>query len=657
MGIGYLVVETRTNNESLPVGGAHIQVETINGTMIYELTTDSSGKTETVSLEAPDKQLSLDPNYPGDPYSIYRVEVQAPGFENTIISGVHIFDEEVAIQPVTMIPMLESEEEPIDMEIIIGEHAVQMDILRDQEGPLINPLVLRHVIIPDVITVHLGTPTSYAQNVVVSFPNYIKNVASSEIYATWPEQALRANIHAITTFALNRIFTEWYRSRGYSFDITSSPAYDQYFVYGRTIYESISRIVDEIFNQYVSIIGRYTPFFTSFCNGTTVTCAGLSQWGTVSLANSGMNALQILRYYYSYNIEIVESNIFTGIIESYPGTLRLGDTGLNVRVLQTWLGRIRRNYPAIPVITDESGIFGASTQAAVRAFQSVFNLTPDGIVGRATWYKISHIFSAVTRLGELDSEEIATGIGTVHPSVILRRGSQGFDVITLQYILSFIGEFYPNIPRVIQNGIFGESTYQAVVAFQRMMGLTPDGIVGAGTWRALYDTYWGIRENGTGTGPQPETFEHIVQPGDTLFLLAQRFGTTVDTLRSLNGLTSDVLNVGQVLLIPRTGTTPPPTQTPSFNYTVRSGDTLFILAQRFGTTADAIRSLNNLTSNALSIGQVLKIPGNVISHTVQSGDTLFLLAQRFGTTVDVIRRFNALTSDALSLGQILLIPR
>ncbi|MDE5699139.1 MAG: peptidoglycan-binding protein, partial [Lachnospiraceae bacterium] len=347
------------------------------------------------------------------------------------------------------------------------------------------------------------------------------------------------------------IYTEWYRSRGYNFDITNSTAYDQYFVYGRPIYESISRIADEIFNEYVRRSGQNAPYFTSFCNGTTATCQGMSQWGTVSLANQQFTPLQILRSYYPNDIEIAETNTITGIVSSYPGTaLRIGSTGLDVQTIQTYLSRIRRNYPAIPAITDNVGVFGDSTKAAVSAFQKIFNLSVDGIVGKATWYKISSIYTAVARLAELDSEGNTLGIGTVPPSVTLRQGSRGQDVITLQYLLNVISEYYSAIPNIAQDGIFGSGTRQAVIAFQNEMQLSPDGIVGVRTWNALYDTYLGIKDNIS--LPGSDTFAYTVKSGDTLWLLARRFNTTVNAIMSLNGLTSDLLNIGQVLQIPKT---------------------------------------------------------------------------------------------------------
>jgi peptidoglycan hydrolase-like protein with peptidoglycan-binding domain len=394
-----------------------------------------------------------------------------------------------------------------------------------------------------------------------------------------------------------------YRNQGYNFDITNSTAYDQYFVYGRPIYESISRIVDRIFNEYVRRQGQNAPYFTSFCNGTTVSCQGLSQWGTVTLANQGYTPLQILRSYYPNDIEIVQTNIVANSLSSYPGTpLQTGSAGLNVQTIQTYLNRIRRNYPAIPAITDPAGVFGASTKSAVTKFQSIFNLTPDGIVGKATWYKISRIYTAVTRLAELDSEGTTLGIGTVPPSSVLRQGSSGQDVITLQYLLNVISEYYPGIPAPAQDGIFGSGTKQSVIAFQQAMGLDADGIVGALTWKELYEVYLGIHQNVPSPNPEPNVTTYIVRPGDSLWLIAQRYNTTVDAIKRLNGLTSDLLSIGQTLKIPSSQ------EVPYIEYTVRPGDTLWLLSRRYNTTVDAIKRLNGLSSDMLSIGQVLKIP-------------------------------------------------
>ena len=413
--------------------------------------------------------------------------------------------------------------------------------------------------------------------------------------------------------------------------------------------------MDEIFNEYVRRSGQDSPYFTSFCNGTTATCQGLSQWGTVTLANQGQSPLQILRSYYPKDIEIAETNIITGVISSYPGTsLKVGSRGLNVQTIQTYLNRIRRNYPAIPAITDETGVFGNSTKAAVTKFQSIFNLAADGVVGKATWYKISSIYAGITRLAELDSEGTSLGIGTVPPDSVLRQGSTGPDVITLQYLLNVISEYYPGIPAPSQNGSFDNSTRQSVIAFQQMAGLNPDGIVGSLTWNALYGIYLGIEQNVPSPDPGTDTIEYVVRSGDTLWLLSERYGTTVDAIKALNGLTGDTLHIGQILKIPSSQVSP------YFEYTVQSGDSLWLLSRRYGTTVDAIKALNGLTGDTLHIGQILKIPSSQVSpyfeYTVRSGDTLWLLSRRYGTTVDAIKALNGLTSNTLNIGQVLKIP-
>lgn len=604
MAIGYLLIQARTAHDALPLSGAQIWVLDGQEKSIYHLITDESGETKKVSLETLDRSLSLDPNYQGTPYISYHVLAFANGFNTVHIDGIPILEGETAIQPIEFVPMRQSQRVPEVTEIQIGPPAVSMSGRRYQEMPDTDPQVLRQVVIPNPITVHLGAPGSAASNVRVSFPDYVKNVASSEIYPTWPGAAMRANIYAIITFALNRIYTEWYRSRGYSFDITNNTAYDQYFIYGRNIYQSISLIVDEIFNEFVRRQGQIAPYFTSFCNGTTATCSGLSQWGTVTLANQGRSPLQILRSYYPRDVEIAETNIITGVLSSYPGTvLREGNTGLDVQTIQTYLKRIRRNYPAIPAITDKEGVFGQSTKAAVSKFQSIFNLASDGLVGKATWNKLSYLYTSVTRLAELDSEGTSLGIGTVPPNSILRMGSTGQDVITLQYLLNVAAEFNSMIPAPTQDGIFGSGTQQSVTAFQRTAGLAPDGIVGPLTWQALYNTYLGVNNI---IPPSVDTgvIEYVVRSGDTLWLLAQRYHTTVDAIKRLNGLTSDNLSIGQILRIPTTGSA----EESYFEYTVRSGDTLWLLAQRYGTTVSAIKNLNGLSSDILNIGQILRIP-------------------------------------------------
>ncbi|MCD8311062.1 MAG: peptidoglycan-binding protein [Firmicutes bacterium] len=342
--------------------------------------------------------------------------------------------------------------------------------------------------IPETITVHLGSPTSGAENVTVDFPYYVKNAASSEIYPTWPEAALRANILAIISFALNRVYTEYYPSRGYDFNITNDTTIDQSFVRGRDTYENIGAIVDEIFDSYIRREGAVEPLYALYCNGTTSTCAGLSQWGSVTLADEGMGALEILSYYYG-NIELVTDAPVEGITESVPSfILRLGSAGNEVEAIQIKLNRISKNYPAIPKINPVDGIFGTQTDAAVREFQSIFNLTADGLVGRATWYAIARVFAAVKRLNDLESEGLTEDeITNIYST--LKVGDTGNYVREVQYLLSFAAEFNDFIPYIEIDGIFGEKTEAAVEAFQTYYGLPATGEVDSATWTGLYLTY------------------------------------------------------------------------------------------------------------------------------------------------------------------------
>lgn len=346
--------------------------------------------------------------------------------------------------------------------------------------------------IPQNITVHLGAPSANAQNVTVSFSDYVKNVASSEIYPTWDESALRANILAIVSFALNRVYTEFYRSRGYDFDITSSTAYDQYFVNGRSFFDNVSRLVDELFNDYLRRPGFVEPLAAKFCNGTTVTCEGLSQWGSQNLAQQGYNSQQILRSYYG-NVETVVNAPIRGNRSSYPGTpLRRGSTGPNVVVVQSSINRIAQSYPAIPKIANVDGIYGSRTEASVRSFQEIFGLTPDGIVGPATWYALVRLYTAVTRLSELRSQGQQFYAINWSPPNALQVGSSGEKVRQLQYMLSTLSNFIAEIPPVNVDGIYGSATRAAVLAAQRRFRLPETGVVDAATWDEIYDQYSGI---------------------------------------------------------------------------------------------------------------------------------------------------------------------
>lgn len=357
--------------------------------------------------------------------------------------------------------------------------------------------------VPQQITVHLGPPSSNAANVTVNFADYVKNVASSEIYPTWDESALRANILAIVSFALNRIYTEFYRSRGYDFDITNSTAYDQAFVNGRSYFENVSRLVDELFNDYLRRPGFVEPLAAKFCNGTSVTCEGLSQWGSQNLAQQGYSYDQILRSYYG-NVEVVPNAPIRGITSSYPGTpLRQGSSGPSVVVLQVALNRIAQNYPAIPKIPAVDGIFGSRTEAAVRAFQQIFGLTADGIVGPGTWYEMVRLYTGVTALSELRSQgQQFYAINWAPPST-LQVGDSGDKVRHLQYMLSVLSTYISSIPPVTVDGIYGQATRAAVLAAQRRFGLPETGTVGEATWDEIYDQFSGIENTTLRSG---ETF-------------------------------------------------------------------------------------------------------------------------------------------------------
>lgn len=401
--------------------------------------------------------------------------------------------------------------------------------------------------IPETITVHLGPPNSNAQNVTVPFADYIKNVASSEIYPTWPESAIRANIYAQLSFALNRIYTEYYRSRGYDFDITNSTQTDQFFVEGRDYFENISRIVDEIFDSYVRRQGFVEPLFATYCDGRQTTCDGLSQWGSVTLANEGLIPYEILQNYYGENI-----NIETDVPISAPDStapefaLRLGSGGDDVRRLQIRLNRISKNYPAIPKISPTDGFFGGETEAAVREFQRIFNLTPDGIVGKATWYAILRIYNSVKKLSELSSEGITFDEVSKQFPEVLTIGSSGSGVRLLQYFLSYISLFVPTVQQTALDASFGASTEAAVRSFQETYSLPVTGVVDETTWYEIYNVYRGIIES------IPTSFsEGLVVPYGGFAL---RVGTESEYVTLLQEYLNYIRNTyTQIPMVPVTG--------------------------------------------------------------------------------------------------------
>ena len=397
--------------------------------------------------------------------------------------------------------------------------------------------------IPETITVHLGPPDQNAPNVTLPFLDYISNVASSEIYPTWPENAIRANVYAQISFALNRVFTEFYRSRGYDFDITNSTAFDQSFVNGRDIFENVKAITTDIFNSYIRRQGNFEPLFAQYCDGVEVSCNGLSQWGSVELANEGLSPYEILTYFYGDDIDIVRNVPVEGSSPSAPLVpLSLGLASDDVRLVQLRLNRISDNYPSIPKIAAIDGVFSDDTEAAVRRFQEIFNLRVDGIVGNATWYYIIMIYNAVKRLNELDSEGIRLEEITKQYPGVLSLGSEGLGVSNLQYFLNYLSQFYSTIPSVAIDGSFGEATRNAVIAAQNTFGLTPDGIVGELTWNAIYNAYLGIvgeiplKYIEGNVLPYPGTLLRIGSDSDAVLLLQQYINVIAQVYPEVNSV-------------------------------------------------------------------------------------------------------------------------
>ena len=351
-------------------------------------------------------------------------------------------------------------------------------------------MAVRYPIIPNNITVHLGKPDEASSNISVSFIDYIKNVASSELYPTWPKEALKANIYAIISFALNRIYNEWYRSKGYNFDITSTPAYDQTFIENRSTYQNISDIVDEIFNDYIVKDNQIQPYFARYCDGRKTTCNGLSQWGSVSLANQNKKALDILKNYYGSDIRIVENAEVGDNIEGYPGfEVGPGSAGNPVLLIQRDLNRIRKNYPAIPIITDTIGAYTTETEEAVKKFQEIFSLPVTGIVDKATWYKIKYIYTSVKKLADLYSEGLSLEESTLLYNDTLKYGDTGLDVEFIHYFLDALAFLDPDIPRLKTNSIYNNDTITMVKAFQKKYNLPVTGVFTYSDWKVLKNVY------------------------------------------------------------------------------------------------------------------------------------------------------------------------
>lgn len=351
-------------------------------------------------------------------------------------------------------------------------------------------MAIRVPIIPEEIIVHLGEPDAAARNITVPFAEYIKNVASGEIYPNWPIDAIKANVLAQISFALNRVYNEWYPSKGYDFDITNSPRYDQSFVENRQFFETISQVVDELFNDYLVKDDQVQPLFAMYCDGRITTCDGLSQWGTVSLANQGKSPLEILRNYYG-NVSIIFNAPVEENIRTYPGfPVEVGTAGDFVRMLNMQLNRIGQNYPAIPVVLNDSPYFTIETENAVKKFQEIFNLKVTGIVDKSTWYRIKYIYNAVKKISDLYSEGISIDEATLLFNRVLQLGDEGQYIRTLNYLVNVISYFDSSIPYLNLSGNkFTKDTETVVKAIQNKYNLTVNGIINAETWKVIREVY------------------------------------------------------------------------------------------------------------------------------------------------------------------------
>ncbi len=492
----YIKTDGFTGNEN---GGFTSDSPVDSNNYNYRLITDSSGATQPVSIPTPDPEISLNEFNPQTPYSVADVYAEVPGYFPVRIRGVQIFPGRISTLPINLTPLNSSFTGSTGgiIDYTIPPSAIMSGIERTpefDEEPTASPQIASSVAIPEYITVHLGAPSQAAENVQVPFADYVKNVASSEIFPTWNEEALRANIIAIVSLTLNRIFTEWYPSRGYDFDITNSTQFDQSFVRGRNYFDNISTLVDELFDTYLTREDVISPLFAAYCDGRRTTCRGMSQWGSENLANQGFSAINILRNYYGNDIEL---NVATDVenTASYPGyPLSLGSEGYEVEEIRRQLYRIADNYPLIPKINPALRVFDSALDSAVRTFQEIFGLTVDGIVGKATWYRISNIYASVTKLGELESEGETGGLPIDPPTETVQTGDTGIAVARLQFLLGYISLFYTGITTPALDGIYGSKTAQAVRDFQQNFGLPVTGIVTADDWAALYNVYNGLLE-------------------------------------------------------------------------------------------------------------------------------------------------------------------
>ncbi|MCI8300910.1 MAG: peptidoglycan-binding protein [Lachnospiraceae bacterium] len=405
---GTIKIQVTSSVGLIPVEDAKVTISYTGDpeSTIEQISTNTEGQSETLTLAAPPLEYSMEPEQQNQPYAEYTVQVEAEGYRPVSIEGVDVFSGELSLQNVRMEPLEVSEENKnivIPANTLFGNFPPKIAEAEIKPVDESGEIVLSRVVVPEYVVVHDGTPgDSTANDYYVRYKDYIKNVASSEIYATWPDSTIRANILAIMSFTLNRVYTEWYRNKGYDFTITSSTAYDHKWVYGRNYFNSISRVVDEMFGNFLSRPNVRQPILTQYCDGQRVTCPNwLSQWGSKYLGDQNYSAIEILRYYYGSDMYINEAEEISGIPASWPReNLTIGSSGSKVRQMQEQLNRIAQVYSSIPRISAD-GSYGPATEAAVKQFQSVFGLPQTGVVDYATWYKISEIYVGVTRIAEL----------------------------------------------------------------------------------------------------------------------------------------------------------------------------------------------------------------------------------------------------------------
>ncbi len=448
------------------------------------------------SIATPTEATSQTPRSRERPYTLVDLRIILKGYITVSVIGEQIFPNQKT-QQLILLSKLDTSPGQMERVIIIPEH----HLYRDPQEPVPTRQavqtavteVQRQVVIPETIRVHLGAPGADARNVTVPFLDYIKNVASSEIYPTWPDNSLISNIIAQVSLVLNRLYTEWYPSQGYDFDITNSTAYDQYYVHERGIFEKISTVADAYFTNYIARGRQLEPLFAQYCDGANTTCDGMSQWGTVSLARKDYTPLRILQYYYGNDIQIREGQVAENPPESFPGTLEQGNISPEVLTLQNRLNRIAIAFPSIPFILPASGTFGATTALAVRAFQRLFRLNETGTVNRETWYRIQYIYTAVKKLAELGSEGEYPQSDTFGGRV-LQVGSRGNEVLRMQQYLAFISDELgqDTLSRPEVNGIFDSETQDAVRQFQNYYGLVQTGTVNEATWNAIVTSYYAL---------------------------------------------------------------------------------------------------------------------------------------------------------------------